>query len=240
MEQNKTRTYLLYAVGEIALVMIGILLALQVNNWNLDRINTNAEKTLLNSVVESFKEDSLLYANVELEIKEIDKLYRSLYYYKEGEYPSDSVSNLRYIRRTILFNPVSIVNHPNLVNELLSNELKQAVKAYYQNMDNTTFVLDNFNSHVEDIIRPYLAEISVFNYGLQYSQEDINLFLAEDLILKEEFLNELEDPILQQLLFETGLKYAAVDIMLEDLQKENEKIIKLINSYLKDKKTKLL
>ena len=34
MEQNKVRTYLFYAVGEIALVMIGILLALQVNNWN--------------------------------------------------------------------------------------------------------------------------------------------------------------------------------------------------------------
>lgn len=34
MEQNKVRTYLLYAIGEITLVMIGILLALQVNNWN--------------------------------------------------------------------------------------------------------------------------------------------------------------------------------------------------------------
>ncbi|GAB5410293.1 MAG: hypothetical protein BalsKO_26580 [Balneolaceae bacterium] len=37
MEQNKVRTYLLYAIGEIALVMIGILLALQVNNWNEER-----------------------------------------------------------------------------------------------------------------------------------------------------------------------------------------------------------
>ena len=33
MEQNKVRSYVLYAIGEIALVMIGILLALQVNNW---------------------------------------------------------------------------------------------------------------------------------------------------------------------------------------------------------------
>lgn len=33
MEQKKIRTYLFYAIGEIALVMIGILLALQVNNW---------------------------------------------------------------------------------------------------------------------------------------------------------------------------------------------------------------
>jgi hypothetical protein len=34
---NKFTTYLLYAVGEIFLVMIGILLALQVNNWNENR-----------------------------------------------------------------------------------------------------------------------------------------------------------------------------------------------------------
>ena len=34
MEQNKVRTYFLYAIGEIFLVVIGILIALQVNNWN--------------------------------------------------------------------------------------------------------------------------------------------------------------------------------------------------------------
>ena len=34
MEQNKVRKYLLYAVGEILLVAVGILIALQVNNWN--------------------------------------------------------------------------------------------------------------------------------------------------------------------------------------------------------------
>ena len=32
--KNQTGKYLRYAIGEIALVMIGILLALQVNNWN--------------------------------------------------------------------------------------------------------------------------------------------------------------------------------------------------------------
>jgi hypothetical protein len=37
MEQNNTRKYLQYALGEVILVMIGILLALQVNNWNENR-----------------------------------------------------------------------------------------------------------------------------------------------------------------------------------------------------------
>lgn len=34
IEKKKVRTYLLYASGEILLVVIGILIALQVNNWN--------------------------------------------------------------------------------------------------------------------------------------------------------------------------------------------------------------
>ena len=39
MEKNKTGKYLKYAVGEIVLVMIGILLALSINNWNENRKN---------------------------------------------------------------------------------------------------------------------------------------------------------------------------------------------------------
>lgn len=37
VEQNKIRSYLLYALGEILLVVLGILIALQVNNWNEER-----------------------------------------------------------------------------------------------------------------------------------------------------------------------------------------------------------
>ena len=41
---NKTRTYLKYPIGEIALVMIEILLALQINNWNAERIDEKKEE----------------------------------------------------------------------------------------------------------------------------------------------------------------------------------------------------
>ena len=37
VEKNKTGKYLKYAIGEIILVVIGILIALQINNWNEDR-----------------------------------------------------------------------------------------------------------------------------------------------------------------------------------------------------------
>ena len=45
--QDSVRKYLLYAIGEIALVAVGILLALQVNNWNERRKQDKLEKNLL-------------------------------------------------------------------------------------------------------------------------------------------------------------------------------------------------
>ncbi|RLD25380.1 MAG: hypothetical protein DRI54_04980 [Bacteroidetes bacterium] len=45
--EGKLRKYLLYAVGEILLVMIGILLAFQVNSWNTQRLKNKAAKIVL-------------------------------------------------------------------------------------------------------------------------------------------------------------------------------------------------
>jgi len=49
IKENKVSKYILYAIGEIALVMIGILLALQVNNWNEQKkLDIVERKTLIN------------------------------------------------------------------------------------------------------------------------------------------------------------------------------------------------
>jgi hypothetical protein len=61
---NRTGKYLKYAIGEIMLVMIGILLALQINNWNEHRKNNIIEQNTL----ESLKSD-LESALVQLDVK---------------------------------------------------------------------------------------------------------------------------------------------------------------------------
>ena len=50
LEKNNLSKYLLYAVGEIVLVMIGILMALAVNNWNQGRKDRAAGKELLERI----------------------------------------------------------------------------------------------------------------------------------------------------------------------------------------------
>jgi hypothetical protein len=53
LQDTGWKKYLLYATGEILLVMVGILLALQVNNWNENRKNRKIETKLLSELQET-------------------------------------------------------------------------------------------------------------------------------------------------------------------------------------------
>ncbi|MBT8377463.1 MAG: hypothetical protein KJO22_11380, partial [Bacteroidia bacterium] len=57
LETGKTGKYLKYAIGEIVLVVIGILIALSINNWNLNRKQDNAEKEFLQGIKADLKKD---------------------------------------------------------------------------------------------------------------------------------------------------------------------------------------
>lgn len=54
-EDNKPMKYMRYAIGEILLVVIGILIALSINNWNQDRIERQIEKRLLAELFENLE-----------------------------------------------------------------------------------------------------------------------------------------------------------------------------------------
>ena len=65
LDGGRTSKYLLYAIGEIALVVIGILIALQINNWNEWRKNRKKEILVLTEISATLAEnlevlDSLL------------------------------------------------------------------------------------------------------------------------------------------------------------------------------------
>ena len=72
LSKGAVSKYVLYAIGEIALVVIGILIALQVNNLNTNRQNIEKERLILNGIKDVFH-DNL----VQLSGTEYDRLDRA-------------------------------------------------------------------------------------------------------------------------------------------------------------------
>jgi len=57
IKENRVSKYMLYAIGEIVLVVIGILIALSINNWNSERVNRKQEKEYLSRLVIDLEKD---------------------------------------------------------------------------------------------------------------------------------------------------------------------------------------
>jgi hypothetical protein len=64
LTENKFSKYLIYAIGEIILVVIGILIALSINNWNDIQKNNNQEILLLKSLKSEFKNNTILFDSI--------------------------------------------------------------------------------------------------------------------------------------------------------------------------------
>ena len=60
MQTGKTAKYIKYAIGEIILVVIGILIALQINNWNENQKSKKDERYVLTEILKNLEEDAVL------------------------------------------------------------------------------------------------------------------------------------------------------------------------------------
>lgn len=90
--EGKVRRYLLYAIGEILLVVIGILIALQINNWNEQRKERIMEHRYLSEMLLDLQSDSLTLAefkeNSDEQVRAKDQLRK---YYRGTPFEMDSL-----------------------------------------------------------------------------------------------------------------------------------------------------
>jgi len=95
MSQNQTSRYIKYAVGEIILVVIGILIALQINNWNEDRKTRLQEVKLVSQLLEDAKNDSIFYQSRLLLFNSQINTYQLLLDLCEGRIKSNDTITFR-------------------------------------------------------------------------------------------------------------------------------------------------
>uniref|UniRef100_UPI001FE09E62 DUF6090 family protein n=1 Tax=Maribacter antarcticus TaxID=505250 RepID=UPI001FE09E62 len=75
MEKNKTGKYLKYAIGEIVLVVLGILIALSINNWNENRKENKFLKQVYAQIQKDLQVDTLdVSQKIELYLQKNNRL----------------------------------------------------------------------------------------------------------------------------------------------------------------------
>ncbi|MCJ7466437.1 MAG: DUF6090 family protein [Maribacter sp.] len=183
LTENKASKYLLYAIGEIVLVVIGILIALQINNWNQQRIAFEDEQVLLKILKIDFtnrlKELEFLNTGRQNAVNTIEQLMflgeNPPEFYKE--YIIDSLLatatttyrfNEKFSTMDMLFNSgkintlsndslkFSLSNWPTLVEEMLEEQ-----RLIVTNYEEIVKVLDKYVS-----LRDILQRFSWSNYEM--------------------------------------------------------------------------
>jgi len=151
--------YLIYAIGEIVLVVIGILIALQINNWNENTLSNKKEIITLIDLKESIYQDSLVLLN--LQEYKIDEVLKSIAILKSKPLYNDSLGkHFDKLRSSILirmdnsvFEALKSTGLNLFKNDSIKNEIINYYKFCYFTENDTHTEINRFN---ETIAEPFI------------------------------------------------------------------------------------
>ncbi len=134
LSEQKTGQYLKYAIGEIVLVVIGILIALQINNWNENRKDATKEQELLLQLQSEFQSNlEQLDQKITLRNDMIKASFKLLDYVDHpAKRNNDSIlKNLGYTVLSPTFDPiVNDINSSGRIQLIRSTELKEKLSLW--------------------------------------------------------------------------------------------------------------
>ncbi|WP_143064722.1 DUF6090 family protein [Hyunsoonleella jejuensis] len=202
LSEGKTAKYFKYAIGEIILVMIGILLALQVNNWNNERLAEKQMRSFLHGIINDLKSDTLQFENriqIFNNLKEHKKTLLQLSNFEE----IDSDSLFMMIRPRIANYEINMTTFDKIksldITQISENDsLSTTVYNYYTVWTNSLINLMNWDNEESKEEAYYFYfnhnqfEISLEGYNFEDSNEIINF--QEESIRKANLVKLLSEP----------------------------------------------
>jgi hypothetical protein len=155
LNQGKTTKYLKYAIGEIILVVIGILIALQINNWNEKRHQKDKEieilkafKSQLNNDLKEFDQSLEFYRGAKESMNIIlNYLYEDLPY--QDSLKHDFFEATRIYGTSDLSNSVFETLKSTGIDLISNQELRNKIVTLYDDADSQ---IENFEKKYSDIL----------------------------------------------------------------------------------------
>jgi len=158
MEKNKTGKYLKYAIGEIVLVVIGILIALQINIWNQHRIAKAKEFSLYEKIIINLEHEDRILDTAMITFKKHLDSYDHIFNETIGKASYDSI-NIIYndLRWNNIYDLIVTNKHKaffseistDKITELLNEKINQETKLLQANSSFNVFKNEKAKSFLE-------------------------------------------------------------------------------------------
>ena len=230
-DDNKPAKYFRYAIGEILLVVIGILIALQINNWNENKKERILEDNLVKKISLNLEDDINQYNKILLteknsrvkidsflliirnpfkyETSDLDKFYKSLWYFERFTPNKSALTNL------ISSGKMNIVKNEDLLEDVLT---------YYKTIDEQTSSVDAaLASYSRNQIGPYI---------MKFDFMDSNA-ITSDFRKRKTLLEYHQNPAIENLVY-ARIQLLNTQKILYERQISNAKnLLELIKTELK-------
>jgi hypothetical protein len=243
IEKNKTGKYFKYAIGEIILVVIGILIALQINNWNENLKNNKLEISYLQRIYEDLENDLIQFDRTTKLAEERNK--RVLFLEQAIEDSQLIIDNSDYFIKSIIYAnytfrpPISNHSFEEIKSSgrlaLIKNEdLRVSIAKYYDfefNYSQFDFMKEDvqlkYNEYSRGILNQEQLNWVITTYYISDSKSGISEKELDDIY--QRFLTKKEFHSILPQVFES--KYYMIEAM-DDSNKQAEKLKREIHDEL--------
>lgn len=234
LQQNKVGGYLKYAIGEILLVVIGILIALQVNNWNEYRKDRVKEQAVLKNLFQDLRADSLSFSDNLATLTQINNLHQVLY---EIGFKGMNleIEDPNLIRRLIYYNPIAIKNDPFVADKISNEYIRKEINTYSRYLKDLDITYLEYAELLEKRVRVFLANNKVHQLANWFENRDSRIKEGTpfEFVDKARLIFISKTPEFQQLLLEVSIKTKNTGANIETILTQNEKLKDLIQKELK-------
>ena len=216
--------YLKYAIGEIILVVIGILIALQVNNWNTYRNKKEQVVHYSKLLTEDISNDIKMIKESQFQaIKSFKRIDSLKSYMSSTNMENLSNTDLFVLTHDIMYKPF-VWNRATL-DEMKSSEIMQ----YFKNdsLKNKLIKYESFTYHLDEDFNHDLSNAQKAEEKIAEILNLNNTYFSDMLVLEQERFN---DPYLN--LFETELYQKAKQNELQLIIKNANDLKKFLNTFI--------